>query len=108
MSATDLVQADALGLAQLIRVSAVSAVEVVDAHLRRIEEVNPAINAVVQLDTERASARARAADAALARGEDSGPLHGAVARGRRPGRRARPRARARGLAARLIDSRASA
>ena len=50
-----------------------SALEVVEAHLRRIEEVNPRINAVVQLDAERALAQAREADA---RGAPSGPLHG--------------------------------
>ena len=50
--------------------------EVVEARLRRIEEVNPRVNAVVQVDGARALARAREADAELARGEAVGPLHG--------------------------------
>jgi amidase len=76
MRATDLTQATALGLAGLLRARTVSAVEVVDAHLRRIEEVNPAINAVVQVDAERALAQAAGADAALAQRGAVGPLHG--------------------------------
>ena len=63
-------------LAQAIRGRERSAPEVVDAHLRRIETVNPRVNAVVQVDGERALAQAREADAALARGEATGPLHG--------------------------------
>ena len=50
--------------------------EVVTAHLRRIEAVDGAVNAVVQVDGERALAGAAEADAALARGEAGGPLHG--------------------------------
>ena len=46
------------------------------AHLRRIEAVDGAVNAVVQVDGERALAHAHEADATLARGEDGGPLHG--------------------------------
>jgi amidase len=50
--------------------------EVMEAHLRRIERHNPALNAVVTLDAERALAAADAADRALARGDAVGPLHG--------------------------------
>ncbi|HET9739845.1 MAG TPA: amidase [Solirubrobacteraceae bacterium] len=46
------------------------------AHVRRIEAVDGAVNAVVQVDGQRALARAAEADAALARGEAGGPLHG--------------------------------
>jgi amidase len=53
-----------------------SAVEVVDAHLARIAAVNPALNAVVQLTADAARADAQQADAAAARGEWRGPLHG--------------------------------
>ncbi len=63
-------------LARLIRGREVSAVEVMAAHLAQIEAVNPAVNAVVTLVPERALAGARAADAALARGDEIGPLHG--------------------------------
>ena len=45
-------------LARLVRDRALSAVEIVEAHLRRIEAVNPAINAVVALDADRALAAA--------------------------------------------------
>ena len=77
MSATDdLLFSSAASIAQAIRGREVSAAETVEAHLRRIDEVNPKLNAVVQLASERAMDEARAADAALARGESLGPLHG--------------------------------
>ena len=46
------------------------------AHLARIADVNPHINAVVQMRAEAALADARAADRALASGTSVGPLHG--------------------------------
>src|SRR3954452_23762936 len=73
---SELTSVTATALARLVLERRASATEVVEAHLRRIEEVNPALNAVVVLDAERALARARDADAALARGERWGPLHG--------------------------------
>lgn len=63
-------------LAAALRAGQVSAVEVLDAHLAQIEKHNSALNAIITLDAERAQERARAADAALARGERWGPLHG--------------------------------
>jgi amidase len=72
----DLIYASATALARAIRTKEVSAIEVVQASLQRIAEVNPALNAVVQLCAEAAQAQARAADAALARGQLLGPLHG--------------------------------
>ena len=60
-------------LADSIRRRERSVLEVVEAHLRRIEEVNPRVNAVVQVDGERALAQAREADE---RHEPAGPLHG--------------------------------
>lgn len=71
-----LVSASVTSLAQAIREKKVSVVEVIEAHLRRIEAVNPRLNAVVCLAAERALAEARAADAVLAHGEATGPLHG--------------------------------
>ncbi|MGW0802913.1 amidase [Nonomuraea sp. NPDC002799] len=59
-------------LARLIRTRQVSAVEVLQAHLDRIEQVNPRVNAIVTLVAERALDAAKAADAA----EPAGPLHG--------------------------------
>ncbi len=72
----DIIYASAKSIAQAIQDKQVSAVEVVDAHLARIDEVNPALNAVVQLAADRARAEAADADAALARGESNGALHG--------------------------------
>jgi amidase len=63
-------------LAQLIRGKKVSSKEVVQAHLDRIEEVNPAINAVVQLARDQALADADRADKLLAESSTVGPLHG--------------------------------
>ncbi len=66
----------ATALAAAIRAKQVSPVEVVEAHLRRIQEVNPKINAVVTLREQQALAEASAAEAAIARGDDLGPVHG--------------------------------
>ncbi|MBB2912889.1 amidase [Streptosporangium becharense] len=60
----------------LLRARQVSAVELLQAHLRRIEEVNPRVNAIVTLAAERALAEAAQADRDLARGRWRGPLHG--------------------------------
>ena len=63
-------------LARRIRKKDLSAVEVMEAHLAQIERTNPRVNAIVTLVPEKALEKARAADAALARGEEVGPLHG--------------------------------
>ena len=67
--------ADAVELAESIKTGKLSAVEVVQAHLDRIESINPKINAIVQMAPE-ALERARAAEEAVSRGEFWGPLHG--------------------------------
>lgn len=54
----------------------VSSRELLAAHLRRIEEVNPELNAIVTLTPEIAHQRALAADDAQAKGESLGLLHG--------------------------------
>jgi amidase len=72
----ELTELSASALARAIRAGQVSSAEVVAAHLRRIDAVNPVLNAVVQPTAEAARRRAQAADAALARGECWGPLHG--------------------------------
>lgn len=64
----ELMYASATAIARAIREKRVSATEVVEAHLRRIEAVNPALNAVVQVAGARARREALAADQALARG----------------------------------------
>ncbi len=66
----------AVALARMIREREVSASEVIGAHLRRIDDVNPRINAVVQLGADAARAQARAADEAIVRRDALGPLHG--------------------------------
>jgi Amidase len=71
----DLTALPAHRLAELVRAREVSAAEVLAAHLDRLEAVNPRLNAVVEVAPD-AVDRAAAADAALARGEDPGPLHG--------------------------------
>jgi Asp-tRNA(Asn)/Glu-tRNA(Gln) amidotransferase A subunit family amidase len=53
-----------------------SAREVVEQHIHRIEEVNPRLNAVVVPLFDRALREADTADAARSRGEPPGPLHG--------------------------------
>jgi len=63
-------------LARRLRRRQLSVAEAMEAHLARIEKHNPALNAVVSLDANRARALAKAADAALGRGEIWGPLHG--------------------------------
>ena len=54
----------------------VSAREVINAHLARIERLNPNVNAIVTLTAEHALADAGRADEATARGDNSGVLHG--------------------------------
>ncbi|MHA2312518.1 MAG: amidase [Candidatus Thorarchaeota archaeon] len=71
-----IIYASATELAQAIRNGDISSREVIDAYLQRIEEVNPKINAVVQLVSKEARAQAKEADAALKKGEIKGPLHG--------------------------------
>ncbi len=63
-------------LAQRIRRKEVSALELLELYLARIQRLDPAIRAVPVLDPDRARRRAREADAALARGESWGSLHG--------------------------------
>lgn len=63
-------------LAAQIKQKKIGSEELLDLYLARIEKHNPRINAVVAMDIAGARRQAKAADAALARGEASGPLHG--------------------------------
>jgi amidase len=72
----DLCFAGAAELARRVRSRELSAVEVMEAHLGRIEAVNPRVNAIVTFLPEGAMEGARAADRALARRDDVGMLHG--------------------------------
>jgi amidase len=63
-------------LANAIRAKQLSSKSIVEAHLDQIARVNPKLNAIVQLTAETARKEADEADAALARGDIKGPLHG--------------------------------
>ncbi|WP_419946415.1 amidase [Candidatus Poriferisodalis sp.] len=63
-------------MATMLAAGEISARELLAAHLARIEEVNPALNAIVTFTPELAAVRAAAADEAHARGESLGLLHG--------------------------------
>jgi amidase len=76
MSDNTLVRQSARELARLIRSRAVSPVEVLDAHLAAIEELNPKLNAIVTLAKEPARENARRAEQAVMNGEPLGALHG--------------------------------
>ena len=72
----DLEFATATELTRAVRDRRVSSRELLDHVLARVEQRNPGLNAVVALDVDRARAAAGAADAATARGDAPGPLHG--------------------------------
>ncbi|TJW31309.1 MAG: amidase [Mesorhizobium sp.] len=72
----NLVFSSTTDLAAAIRGRRISAEEALDAHLAQIDTHNGHINAVISLDREGARSQAKKADAALARGEALGPLHG--------------------------------
>lgn len=63
-------------LAAAVRTKEISSSEVLEHLVARIERLDGPINAVVQWDLDRARAAADAADEAVARGDDLGPLHG--------------------------------
>jgi amidase len=66
----------AVAIARQIREHKISAADALEHFLARVTKYNPRLNAIIWLDAERARARAKAADAALAKGEAWGPLHG--------------------------------
>ncbi len=76
MSNQEICDWTATEMAQRIRDKEVSCLEVMQAHLQQIEQVNPTVNAIITLLPDRAIEGARAADDVIARGEDLGPLHG--------------------------------
>jgi amidase len=71
-----IITSSASELAEAIRSKKLSSRTIVEAHLEQIARVNPKLNAVVQLTADTARKQADEADAALARGEIKGPLHG--------------------------------
>src|SRR5690242_1811429 len=72
----DLCATPAVELARLIRARELSAAELLSAVLARIADANPALNAIVTLAADQATAAAAALDAQAARGSFAGPLHG--------------------------------
>ncbi|MEZ5340701.1 MAG: amidase family protein [Acidimicrobiales bacterium] len=75
---SELVDLSAVEQRRMISAKEVSAVELLDAHLARIDAVNPALNAIVGLRPEIGRAQAQAVDQKTASGEDPGPLAGLV------------------------------
>ena len=73
---SDLTARSAVELRAMIGRREISPLELMDACIARIEALNPAINAIAATDFERARAGARAAQAAVMRGDTLGPLHG--------------------------------
>jgi amidase len=73
---TDLWRMNATELAEAIRSWEMSSQEVIEAHLRRIETVNPSVNAVTVVLAEQALEAAKAADRAATGGGDLPPFHG--------------------------------
>ena len=76
MTDADLCFLTATQLARRVAQRELSACDVVGAHLARIEQINPRVNAIVTLTADRALAAAARADDHQARGEALGPLHG--------------------------------
>ena len=73
---TELWARSAVELAGMIRAKEVSSREVIEAHLERIDAVNPKVNAIVETLAGQAREAAGRADRAVAAGERLGPLHG--------------------------------
>src|SRR5229473_1224080 len=63
-------------IAHEIRSKNVSPVEIVELHLKRIEALQPKLNAFVRLNAEGAREQARATERSVMRGAQLGPLHG--------------------------------
>jgi amidase len=76
MADLSLTRKSARELAALIRDRTVSPVEVLDAHLAAIEQINPKLNAIVTLAADQAREVARVAESAVMHSEPLGPLHG--------------------------------
>jgi amidase len=73
---SDLTFLSAVSMAGQIREKKISPVELVDAHLKQIENLNPTLNAFVHVDANQARSAARDAEIAVLQGKSIGPLHG--------------------------------
>lgn len=73
---SDLTMLPAVAMARQVRDRRISPVELADAHLAKIEKLNPKLNAFVHVDVGRVRREAQAAEAAVTSGKTLGPLHG--------------------------------
>ena len=73
---SDLTFLTAVEMARQIREKRLSPTELAEAHLAKIERLNPKLNAFTQVDAERVRREAHEAEAALVSSKDIGPLHG--------------------------------
>lgn len=73
---TDLSQLDLADLAAVLKARDLSPVEVLEAHLERIDALDPVLNTSIRVLTEGARAEARQAEKDIAQGAYKGPLHG--------------------------------
>src|SRR5215469_3024594 len=73
---TELAFRSATALAAALRARQIGCRELLEHYLARVERHNPALNAIIVTDLPAARQRADMADAALARGESWGALHG--------------------------------
>ena len=76
MNSTEILASDATAVATAIAARKISSRQAVEAHLERLDAVNPGINAVVEVLREQALSAADVVDAAFERGERQGPLAG--------------------------------
>ncbi len=76
MNSVDICRMSALAIAEAIRTKKISPVEIMDVVLRRIEKLNPKVNAFCALGIESSRRQAAEAEKAVTRGDRLGPLHG--------------------------------
>ena len=72
----DIAFRSAAKLVAMVQRREISSEELLQLYLDRVRRFNPDLNAIVVMDVKRARTRAREADAAIARGESWGKLHG--------------------------------
>ena len=76
MSSSELCWLSIAEASELIASGELSPVELIDAHLERIERTDGALNSFITVMAEQAAAEARAAEGAVRSGGRLGPLHG--------------------------------
>ncbi len=73
---SDIAFKSAVELAQMIKSRDIGCLELLEHYLARVEQYNPALNAIIVMDEARARTRAQEADRALAQGENWGRCTG--------------------------------